>query len=98
MKRLQVGQAEVEVRPEQDQRPQGGCDNRREHLGEAAQLGVVGVLGGHDHADHDVDDGGQAGHPMRFAGRRRPPPVCALSEPGYGHLGASARAARGIGC
>ena len=70
---LQVREAEVEVRPEKDQRPEGRCHHRREHLREAAEMGVVGVLGGDENADHYVSDGGQAGHPMRFAGRRRLP-------------------------
>jgi len=62
-------------RPRSGSVPWGRCDHRREHLGQAAQVGVVAVLGGHDHADHDVDDGGQAGNRISFAGRRRPPPV-----------------------
>lgn len=55
--------------PEEDQRPQGGCHDRGEHLGQAPEVGVVAVLEGRNHADHHIDDGGQAGHPISFAGR-----------------------------
>ena len=70
---LQVGEAEVEVRAEKNQRPQRRCHHRREHLGKAPQMGVVAVVGGHDHADHEVRDWGQAGHRMSVARRRRAP-------------------------
>ena len=92
-KRLQVGEAKVKVRPEQDQRPEGRGHYGREHLGKAAEMGVVAVLGGDDHADHHIDDEGQTGHPIRFAGHGRAPPTA--PRPTAGNRGGAQYAGTG---
>ncbi len=73
--RLQMGKAEVEVRSEQDQRPERRRHNRRDDLGHGRQVGVVRVLRGDDDAEHHICEEGQIAHLviLRRAGRRSSP-------------------------
>jgi len=61
-RRLQLAEVEVEARSEQDQRPKRRRHDCRDDLGDGGQVGVVIVLGGDDHAEHNVYERGQTAH------------------------------------
>ena len=67
-----MGEAEVEVRAEQDQRPKRRRYNRRDDVGHVGQVAVVAVLGADDGAKYQICESGQIAHSfiLRRASRR----------------------------
>jgi len=63
----------VEVRSQQDQRPERRGENRGEDLRDGRQVGVVVVLGADEHAENHACEQREIAHPITFAARDRAP-------------------------